>query len=81
LDYHLPLAAAMNGPRIHEQDFPDRIGCEAHGFLPQTLEALRRMGHTIKEEENQSTVATILRVRGAWQGMAEPRGEGSAGGY
>jgi gamma-glutamyltranspeptidase / glutathione hydrolase len=81
VDFHLSLPAAMNSPRIHEQDFPDRIGCEEHGFLPATLEALRAMGHVIKEEENQSSVSTIYRSKGVWQGMAEPRGEGSARGY
>ena len=80
IDYHLPLSAAMNGPRIHQQHLPDRIGCERHGFDRSTLDRLRSMGYTIKEEENESSVTTIVRAQNLWQGMAEPRGEGSAEG-
>jgi len=81
LDHHLPLDSAMLAPRIHHQHLPDRLDVDEGTIAPATLEGLRTMGYTVRETPPGSTISTILRTHGVWQGMAEPKGKGRAEGY
>lgn len=81
LDHHLPLESAMISPRIHHQHLPDTLEVDEGALAPAVLEDLRAMGHAVKETPPGSSLSTILRVNGAWVGMAEPAGKGRAVGY
>jgi gamma-glutamyltranspeptidase/glutathione hydrolase len=45
IDHELPLTLAVDAPRFHHQWKPDRISHEAFFTSPDTLNALRDMGH------------------------------------
>lgn len=47
LDFHMPLAAAVEMPRFSHQWLPDQITFEAPERYPQTVAALKSLGHTI----------------------------------
>ncbi|MGA9118428.1 MAG: gamma-glutamyltransferase [Bacteroidota bacterium] len=80
LDYHFDIAAAVNAPRIHHQDFPDTLYFEDHGFSPGCLDSLKQMGYNVKETSHVGVAPSILRADGLWWGMADPRSGGSARG-
>jgi gamma-glutamyltranspeptidase/glutathione hydrolase len=81
LDHHLPLDSAMLAPRIHHQHLPDRLELDEHAFASAVIARLREMGYVVKETKQGSALSSILRVRGVWQGMAEPGGTRNAEGY
>ena len=47
LDYHLPLDSAVELPRFSHQWLPDQITFEAPERYPETVAALKALGHTI----------------------------------
>ncbi|MDB4906465.1 MAG: hypothetical protein JWO05_1249 [Gemmatimonadetes bacterium] len=81
LEHHMTLADAVSAPRIHHQALPDVIGFEQRGLDAASLQALTGFGYTVKERTNVGVVEAILRVRGGWQGVADPRAGGKASGY
>ena len=59
VDFGLDAQAAVDAPRFHHQWLPDRIQVEAD--LPEgTKDALRAMGHTLKEVKQQGCTQVIL---------------------
>ena len=73
------LEAAVAAPRFHQQDFPDVIQIERDRFDPAWIEALRKMGHEIRERgqdrEGSRHRASAGRDAAA---VADPRREGAA---
>ncbi len=82
LDYEQPLAEAATAPRFHHQWRPNRVLCEQDLGAP-LIEGLRQRGHAIEEVSAGSsgrTQAIALDADGKLLGVADPRGDGAAGG-
>ena len=72
VDFGLDARAAVDAPRFHHQWLPDRIQVEAS--LPAaTQEALKRMGHALKEVPKQGCAQVILVRDGLAEGAADSR--------
>ena len=78
VDHRMSLADAMTAPRLHHQAWPDSIRHEPNGFTPAVADSLRRMGHGLYGAGSLTTVHGIMRVRGGWHGVPEPRSAGGA---
>ncbi|HEU4563005.1 MAG TPA: gamma-glutamyltransferase, partial [Gemmatimonadaceae bacterium] len=81
IDHRMTLADAMVAPRMHHQAWPDSIRYESGGIAPAVADSLRAMGHGLYTTGSLTNVNAVMRVRGGWQGMSEPRGVGGAVGY
>jgi gamma-glutamyltranspeptidase/glutathione hydrolase len=81
IDSRMSLADAMSAPRIHHQSLPDSIRVEKGGFEPSVLARLRQMGHHVYEQGGIASAASIMRVRGGYEGMDDPRSHGGAVGF
>jgi gamma-glutamyltranspeptidase/glutathione hydrolase len=79
IDHRMSLADAMSAPRIHHQAQPDSIRTERGGFSPDVLARLRGMGHNVYELSGIGSAASIMRVKGGYEGMDDPRLRGAAG--
>jgi gamma-glutamyltranspeptidase/glutathione hydrolase len=51
---------AVDAGRIHHQWLPDRIGYERHGFSPDTLAILEKLGHELTERGGQGAANVIV---------------------
>jgi gamma-glutamyltranspeptidase/glutathione hydrolase len=81
IDHRMSLADAMRAPRVHHQALPDSLEYERGGLAPETLRALGAMGHALSEASSLVTMNAVMRVRGGWEGVREPRGVGGTAGY
>lgn len=84
VDFKLSLADAMNAPRFHAQDYPDRIELAAGGFADSTVRALKAKGHVVEMATDPwafGWAQAIMRAGGRWHGVSEPRGHGLAAGF
>ena len=82
IDHRMSLGDAMSAPRIHHQALPDSIRLEAGGFEPAVIARLRRMGHYVYElSSGIASSASIMRVKGGYEGMDDPRSHGGAVGF
>ena len=81
IDHRMSLADAMVAPRLHHQAWPDSIRFEERGLAPAVADSLAAMGHSLYTTGGLTNVNAVMRVRGGWQGMHEPRGVGGAVGY
>lgn len=48
IDHRMPLAEAVEAPRMHHQWMPDRIDLEPDGFSGEIIRALEERGHTVR---------------------------------
>jgi gamma-glutamyltranspeptidase / glutathione hydrolase len=72
VDFAMEARAAVDAPRFHHQWLPDRIQVEAD--LPfATQEALKAMGHILKDVKQQGCAQVILVTGGIPQGAADVR--------
>ena len=78
IDHRMSLADAMHAPRIHHQSLPDSIQLETGGFDPSVISRLRAMGHFVYEQRAVGSAASIMRVKGGYEGLADPRSRGGA---
>jgi gamma-glutamyltranspeptidase/glutathione hydrolase len=81
VDYHMSLADAMRAPRVHHQSLPDSLTFERNGITAPVLDSLRAMGHAMRPVTSLVNINAIMRVRGGWEGVNEPRASGGAVGY
>ncbi len=81
IQHRMSLADAMRAPRIHHQALPDSLTFEQGGVSPQVLDSLRAMGHAMRMQRALVNVNAIMRVKGGWEGVPEPRRSGGAVGY
>lgn len=75
VDFEMPVAQAVQTPRIHHQGFPDRILMEP-GFSPDTIRLLKEAGYTIVEGTSAilaSVEAIEIREDGWMFGYSDPR--------
>ncbi len=78
IDHRMSLADAMLAPRIHHQSLPDSIQLETGGFEPVVIARLHEMGHFLYEQRGVASAASIMRVRGGYEGLDDPRSRGGA---
>jgi gamma-glutamyltranspeptidase/glutathione hydrolase len=78
IDHRMSLADAMRAPRVHHQSLPDSIQLETGGFDPAVVARLRAMGHFVYERGTVAEAASIMRVKGGYEGVDDPRGRGGA---
>jgi gamma-glutamyltranspeptidase/glutathione hydrolase len=82
IDHRMSLADAMSAPRLHHQALPDSIRLEAGGFDPAAIARLKAMGHYVYElSSGIASAASIMRVKGGYEGMDDPRSHGGASGF
>jgi gamma-glutamyltranspeptidase / glutathione hydrolase len=81
VEHGMNLADAMRAPRMHHQSLPDEIRIESQGFADSTIAQLRAMGHKVAPTQGIANVNAVMRVKGGWHGVKEPRGAGAAIGY
>ena len=81
IDHRMSIADAMSAPRIHHQSLPDSIRLETGGFDSATIARLHQMGHTTYEQLGIASAEAIMRVKGGYEGMPDPRGRGAAVGF
>jgi gamma-glutamyltranspeptidase/glutathione hydrolase len=82
IDNRMTLADAMSAPRIHHQALPDTLKYEPGGLDAATQQKLNAMGHaTALQGIAEAKVTAIMRVRGGYVGMDDPRSAGAAVGY
>ncbi|HUQ20941.1 MAG TPA: gamma-glutamyltransferase family protein, partial [Gemmatimonadaceae bacterium] len=82
IDNRMSLSDAMGAPRIHHQALPDTLRYERGGIDSATVQRLRAMGYSLQAlDKVGSTTVAIMRVRGGWEGMPDPRAAGAAVGY
>ena len=62
IDHRMPVAQAVESPRIHHQWMPDQLTHEYLNISADTLAALKARGHTVKER---------VSYEGGYQGDAE----------
>ena len=81
IDHRMNVADAMSAPRIHHQSLPDSIRLENGGFDSPTISRLHQMGHNTYELFGIASAEAIMRVKGGYEGMPDPRGRGAAVGF
>jgi gamma-glutamyltranspeptidase / glutathione hydrolase len=81
IDYGMNVTQAVYAPRIHHQHLPDALGYERNGLSPETIAALKAMGHTVEERDGVATAPTILRRGNVWTAVPDPRTGGTATGF
>lgn len=81
IDHRMSLADAMSAPRLHHQALPDSIRLEKGGFDPAVIARLRTMGHFVYELSGIASASSVMRVKGGYEGMGDPRSHGDAVGF
>jgi len=81
LDNHMILSDAVSAPRIHHQALPDSLMFERNGLWPAVQDSLRQMGYGLEPISGVGLINAIMRVRGGYEGMPDPRSSGRAVGY
>jgi len=79
VDHHMSLADAMRAPRLHHQALPDTLVVETNGLTPEAEAGLKRIGHAVRYIGGLANVNAVMRVRGGWEGVTEPRSGGTGG--
>jgi gamma-glutamyltranspeptidase/glutathione hydrolase len=81
LDQHMILSDAVSAPRIHHQALPDSLAYERGGLSTAVLDSLRQMGYGLQPMGGVGLINAIMRVRGGYEGMSDPRSSGRPVGY
>jgi gamma-glutamyltranspeptidase/glutathione hydrolase len=81
LDYRMSLADAMSAPRLHHQALPDSLYIERGGVTPAVMDSLRAMGYAVAQSRGIGLVNAVMRVKGGYEGVSDPRGSGKPIGY
>jgi gamma-glutamyltranspeptidase/glutathione hydrolase len=82
LDFQQPLAEAVAAPRFHHQWRPDSVVVEAD-LPPAVVDGLRQRGHALEESASKQAGRTQAIAKASDEefiGVADPRGDGAAGG-
>jgi gamma-glutamyltranspeptidase/glutathione hydrolase len=76
LDYKMDIAEAVAAPRLHHQWLPDEVRIE-RGFAPDTIAALKAMGHVVVEPLGQTSANSIAVTPTGVMGAPDPRTRGA----
>ena len=79
IDHRMSLADAMRAPRLHHQALPDTLFVETNGLMPSATDSLRAMGYGLRFIGGLANVNAVMRVKGGWEGVTEPRSGGTGG--
>ncbi len=74
--YHMPLAEAVEAPRIHTQLFPDVLLVES-GISPDTIHLLRKMGHDVKLSRSMGSLQSVMHTPDGFVGFSDTRRAGA----
>jgi gamma-glutamyltranspeptidase / glutathione hydrolase len=77
IDFGMSIADAVRAPRFHQQDLPELMLIEPHGFPGDLRRALVAMGHELKEADHVGDAPGVGKSGAFWEGVAEPRRDGS----
>ncbi len=84
IDFGMGIRQAVEASRVHHQWLPDEILIESRGFPHETVEALRKMGWTVKDANGSNARAQALMFdpnRNVFIGGPDSREHGVAIGY
>jgi gamma-glutamyltranspeptidase/glutathione hydrolase len=83
IDHDMHLQQAIDAPRIHHQWLPDEVFHEPFGLSPDTIEVLKRKGHTLAARPGNLASATGIMIGedGVRFGAIDSRSDGTAVGY
>jgi gamma-glutamyltranspeptidase/glutathione hydrolase len=81
LDQHMILSDAVSAPRVHHQALPDSLAYERGGLSVAVQDSLKRMGYGLQPIAGVGLINAIMRVRGGYEGMSDPRSSGKPVGY
>ncbi|HTE48010.1 MAG TPA: gamma-glutamyltransferase [Gemmatimonadaceae bacterium] len=81
LDQHMILSDAVSAPRIHHQALPDSLQFERNGLSPVVVDSLKQMGYHVYPGGGVGLINAIMRVKGGYEGMSDPRSSGRPRGY
>jgi gamma-glutamyltranspeptidase/glutathione hydrolase len=78
LDHGMPLDQAIRAPRIHHQYLPDVVEYDQDGLEIGIIQALEKMGHTLKVNPSFPQIGDVEAVmleekNGGYLGAADPR--------
>ena len=79
IDSRMSLADAMRAPRLHHQALPDTLMVETNGLTSEAEAGLKRIGHAVRYLSGLANVNAVMRVKGGWEGVSEPRVGGTGG--
>ena len=74
LDYRMPVARAVEAPRVHHQWLPDQLNVEREIPL-ESKRSLERRGHAVRERGVLGVVQAITAGQDGIKGAADPRKE------
>lgn len=81
-EFGLPLREAVHQKRFHHQWLPDRIVMEEGALSEDVVKQLQAKGHSVLNREPIGRVEAIMVLpNGKLQGVADTRGDDTAGGY
>ncbi len=82
LDYNMNIREAVDAPRLHHQWFPDVVHLENMDRYPETVEALRKMGHKLATGRQGDAHSILVdHGTGVYYGAQDKRIDGKAAGY
>ena len=81
IDQHMILSDAVSAPRIHHQALPDSLGYDRDGLSVAVLDSLRKMGYGMQPMSGVGLINAIMKVKGGYEGMSDPRSSGKPAGY
>ena len=81
IDQRMSIADAMAAPRLHHQAIPDTLRMEPRGLDRSVIDALNATGHNVGLISNIGLVNAIMRVRGGFESVGDPRRPGGIVGY
>jgi len=70
IDHGMPVAQAVNAPRIHHQWLPDVINYEPYGLAEDVITALQAKGHTLATRDADGPGQNVPLIE-LYQGDAE----------
>jgi len=76
LDHHMILSDAVSAPRLHHQALPDTLRIERNGLEPAVVDSLTSMGYAVGGTSGIGLINAIMKVRGGYEGMSDPRSSG-----
>ena len=81
-EFGMPLKDAVHSKRFHSQWLPDKIFIEENTLDSTVIQSLEEMGHVVEERSPIGRVEAILVLPdGRLEGVADNRGDDSAGGF
>jgi gamma-glutamyltranspeptidase/glutathione hydrolase len=72
IDFHMPVGAAIEAPRIHHQWLPDRLNFEAK-IGDETRKGLTERGHALRQQAELGVVQAITWQGSTMSGAADSR--------